>query len=406
MNKKVGKPVKIGAAIVFIVLIVVGIFVAVQFRSSAATTEDVAAAMEPPAPPAEGKRSHRKHHRELRESKKPVTPPVSPPTVVPPIAVAAKPPAEPPGGEKTPPAAPVHNPPPPGPAAPAASQPPNLMPNPLKSEGHFARQEGNPPPPPPLPPEIAQRPAGPPPGTAANNGPGPSGQWTVMPPIEQAPNPRYAPPPDLHDYNRYMQNDPPRPRADREQWAEHLQSNPPRYRHLPHASPAKGAGTRGDGTYEVQPLDSYWTISETLYGTGAYFKALAEHNRGKVEGEEPPKIGEILSTPSIEELQKKYPDLCPKPRHHDVLVRQAIPVGTGPRRHGGRKYTVVEGDTLFDIARYELGKAARWVEIYEMNREALGRDFDYLVPGTELLLPGEPSARPDPLTRRHGPGYR
>ena len=38
---------------------------------------------------------------------------------------------------------------------------------------------------------------------------------------------------------------------------------------------------RSDGKYEVQPNDSYWTISERLYGTGAYFKALTQHNRGR-----------------------------------------------------------------------------------------------------------------------------
>ena len=38
---------------------------------------------------------------------------------------------------------------------------------------------------------------------------------------------------------------------------------------------------RDDGKYEVQPNDSYWTISERVYGSGAYFRALAEQNRGK-----------------------------------------------------------------------------------------------------------------------------
>ena len=38
---------------------------------------------------------------------------------------------------------------------------------------------------------------------------------------------------------------------------------------------------------------------------------------------------------------------------------------------------MAEGDTLFNIARYELGKASRWVEIYEFNRDLLGKDFNY-----------------------------
>ena len=48
-----------------------------------------------------------------------------------------------------------------------------------------------------------------------------------------------------------------------------------------------------------------------------------------------------------------------------------------------------DGDTLFEIARHELGKTSRWAEIYDLNREVLGNDFDYLRPGLELILPDE-----------------
>jgi hypothetical protein len=69
---------------------------------------------------------------------------------------------------------------------------------------------------------------------------------------------------------------------------------------------------------------------------------------------------------------------------------------------------VEEGDNLSDIARFELGKASRWVEIYELNRNRLGTDFDYLVPGTSLAMPGGgPGSDPgDTLTRRPRPVYQ
>ena len=44
-----------------------------------------------------------------------------------------------------------------------------------------------------------------------------------------------------------------------------------------------------------------------------------------------------------------------------------------------------EGDTLSSIARNELGKVSRWAEIYQLNREALGKDYDYLTPGMRLV---------------------
>jgi nucleoid-associated protein YgaU len=160
---------------------------------------------------------------------------------------------------------------------------------------------------------------------------------------------------------------------------------------------------REDGKYEVQPNDSYWTISERLYGAGAYFKALAQHNRGKELGDDKLHPGMLILAPDVAELEKTYPDLCPKAGRRDAMASQGQSrVSTVSSRNvrGGRTYTVVEGDTLFNIARYELGKASRWAEIYDLNRDVLGKDFNYLTPGIQLSLPdGE---KPDVTAQRPG----
>ncbi len=147
--------------------------------------------------------------------------------------------------------------------------------------------------------------------------------------------------------------------------------------------------------YEVQPNDSYWVIAARIYGSGAYFKALYEHNRGKYPWADKLKVGDKIATPTVALLQTEYPDLCPRPRSHaGSAARQAFHPSARPVSTG-RSYQVREGDTLFDIARYELGKASRWTEIYELNRDRLADDFDYLPPGTMLALPtGAPAARP------------
>jgi nucleoid-associated protein YgaU len=153
------------------------------------------------------------------------------------------------------------------------------------------------------------------------------------------------------------------------------------------------------GPYTVEPNDNFWTISEKVYGNGGYFKALREHNKQKVDDPDALAVGDVIEAPAAAELARRYPSLCPKPRR-TAAIRRGVTQASNSRPAGAKTYTVAEGDTLFDIARYELGKAARWAEIYELNRDALGEDFDFLKPGTELVLPQQ--AADEELTRRRG----
>ena len=158
---------------------------------------------------------------------------------------------------------------------------------------------------------------------------------------------------------------------------------------------------RGDGEYEVQPNDSYWTISERVYGSGGYFRALAEQNRGKAARPDRLPPGLVISTPPVAQLEKDYPDLCPRPnRRETVRNRSAGAASMAATAGGGRSYIVQEGDTLSSIARNELGKVSRWAEIYQLNREALGKDYDYLTPGMRLVLPIRDSQPGDRMTQR------
>ena len=153
-------------------------------------------------------------------------------------------------------------------------------------------------------------------------------------------------------------------------------------------TPAAGIQRDGD-KYSVQPNDSFWTISEKAYGTGAFFKALYEHNRKAHPEVDEMKVGQIISVPDESVLRHSYPDLCPAPRKQVAGVQQRLASASGRMPGSGRVYTVEDGDTLFEIARHELGKTSRWAEIYDLNREVLGNDFDYLRPGLELILPDE-----------------
>ncbi len=162
-----------------------------------------------------------------------------------------------------------------------------------------------------------------------------------------------------------------------------------------------------EGTYRVQPGDTFSSIAEKHYGSSSYFKALVEHNRDKYPQPDRLDVGDVISVPTKEELVQTYGDLCPKEVHVDAERRQGMSLASTSGPYGapaGRTYAVEEGDTLYDIARYELGKAARWIEIYELNREIIGADFDHLRPGTRLTLPGGDAS--DTLTRRPESAYQ
>jgi nucleoid-associated protein YgaU len=157
--------------------------------------------------------------------------------------------------------------------------------------------------------------------------------------------------------------------------------------------------------YTVSPNDNFWIISQKAYGTGAYFKALEEHNREKFPYSDRLRAGDVVSVPGSGYLEKQYPDLCPKPRQAPAAQSPTMAVSLRGRANGGRIYKVQQGDTLFDIARYELGKASRWAEIYELNRDQLGNDYDFLAPGMELVLPDNRTAPTEPLTTQSRQPY-
>lgn len=152
---------------------------------------------------------------------------------------------------------------------------------------------------------------------------------------------------------------------------------------------ATGNFNRNQASYTVQANDNYWRISEKLYGNGAYFKALFEHNRDRFPRANRLKVGDVIQTPPAEVLQQTYPKLCPHPGRRTSSTGTPTGGSSISRRAtgGGRTYVVRDGDTLYDIARYELGEANRWYEIKQLNRDILGDDAKSLRPGIELRLP-------------------
>lgn len=61
----------------------------------------------------------------------------------------------------------------------------------------------------------------------------------------------------------------------------------------------------------TESQDSFWRISERVYGSGKYYRALYQHNRQAVLRPDRLEAGIRIATPPLDELRALYPQLCP-----------------------------------------------------------------------------------------------
>lgn len=152
-------------------------------------------------------------------------------------------------------------------------------------------------------------------------------------------------------------------------------------------------------TYVVQPSDSFWTISKRVYGTGRYFRALAKHNESIIGDPDKLRPNMTVATPPATELDRLYRAEIPLAASSAVQqIREGDPARYQPdgepgffvHSSGQPMYRVGSNDTLSDIAFNHLGRASRWIQVFEMNRDIL-KDGNTLSIGTVLKLPGDAS---------------
>lgn len=94
-----------------------------------------------------------------------------------------------------------------------------------------------------------------------------------------------------------------------------------------------------------------------------------------VENVMPARISAVPESPVVEPIQPSQPP-SESPAPGAPHVRTRI-------------YTVRANETVYDIARRELGGVARWKEIVALNRETLGDDIDALRAGMKIQIPAQ-----------------
>ena len=137
--------------------------------------------------------------------------------------------------------------------------------------------------------------------------------------------------------------------------------------------------TKNNTEYISQSGDSLWSISQSVYGDGRYFRALYEYNRATVGSSETIPVGMRFELPKLATLASMFPKLCPS--DGNLLPSHLEKRG---------EYTTEAGDTLFDIARQATGQASRYLELIELNEKLLPASVTHLTPlraNIVLLLP-------------------
>lgn len=180
------------------------------------------------------------------------------------------------------------------------------------------------------------------------------------------------------------------------------------------------------GTYTVQDGDSYWNISKKVYGTAKYFQVLADHNRRTIADPQKMKTGVAIETPPASVLQRQLKtvrraaptglagriepsgraDRAASSGSNNAASSAAESVVVGRRetqpkepsgilfnQQGYPLYRIGKTDTLTSIASDHLGRASRWQQVYNMNRDQL-QSPDKLQIGMLLKLPSDASRVP------------
>jgi len=135
-------------------------------------------------------------------------------------------------------------------------------------------------------------------------------------------------------------------------------------------SPAPAADDPKEVRVTVKPGQTLSDVAEELLGSRGRWKELYEYNRERIADPDVVRAGVELLFPADDV---------------DGGGAAAASASSAPTRTAadGRTYTVSKGDTLYSIARAQLGSGKRWREIKDLN----GLPGEHVAAGTVLELP-------------------
>ncbi len=154
-------------------------------------------------------------------------------------------------------------------------------------------------------------------------------------------------------------------------------------------------------TYKVQKGDTLWSIAERKYESGYNYTDIVVAN--KLKNENDIEIGQSLMLPDVKAKTKTTGNVTPtqvvtKPTAtvtpqptkvqptQQPKVTMKVEVKKAPITINGTSYTVVKGDSLWNIAVRAYGDGYKWTQIWNANKKMISNP-DLIYSGSKLTLP-------------------
>lgn len=138
--------------------------------------------------------------------------------------------------------------------------------------------------------------------------------------------------------------------------------------------------------YRWQQGDGWVKLAERLYGNATKFSLLKNANEGRDDIE----AGEQILVPIFDtESLAQVPALEPAKNNTGAAQTSAKSEKASkkaPTMTGGKIHEVKKGESLWKIAKSELGDGNRWKEIYELNKDQM-KSPEAVRLGMKLKLP-------------------
>jgi nucleoid-associated protein YgaU len=135
--------------------------------------------------------------------------------------------------------------------------------------------------------------------------------------------------------------------------------------------------------YRWQQGDGWVKLAERLYGNATKFSLLKNANEGRDDIEP----GEQILVPIFDsESLAQVPVLEPAKNEVSAAAKSEKASKKAPTMTGGKIHEVKKGESLWKIAKSELGDGNRWKEIYELNKDQM-KSPEAVRLGMKLKLP-------------------